>query len=79
MDDEEDIKRAIIIQKFWRAFSSRKLLHELREDEINFLGMKKDEINSDSLAVSEKQRNRMKLIQKTNQNSYIEDGPKIKD
>ena len=29
-DDEEDIKRAIIIQKFWRAFSSRKLLHELR-------------------------------------------------
>jgi hypothetical protein len=25
--DEEETKRATIIQKFWRAFSSRKLLH----------------------------------------------------
>ena len=41
--------------------------------------MKKEDINSQSLAVNEKQRNKMKLIQKTNQNSYIEDGPKIKE
>lgn len=78
VDDEQDIKRATIIQKFWRAFSSRKLLYELREDEIKFLGMKKEDVHSDSLAISEKQRNKMKLIQKTNQNSYVEDGPKIK-
>lgn len=78
VDDEEDIKRATVIQKFWRAFSSRKLLHELREDEIKFLGMRKEEVNAHSLAVCDKQRSRMKLVQQANQNSYVEDGPKVK-
>ena len=46
--NEED-KRTMLIQKYWRAFLARKELHKIRQEELKFLGIEKEPVSKSLL------------------------------
>lgn len=67
--NEED-QRTIVIQKFWRAFLARQQLSKMREEELKFLGIRKDPISKNLLEEAEKQRQHLRVVQRSRQETY---------
>ena len=63
-NNEED-QRTVVIQKFWRAFLARKELAKIREEEYKFLGIHRDPISKALLEEAEKQRQQLKVVQRS--------------
>ncbi len=54
-----------MVQKYWRAFLGRRQAHKMRDDEMKFLGIEKEKISKNLLEAVEKQRQKMKVLQKS--------------
>jgi hypothetical protein len=71
--DEDDSQKALVIQKYWRAFASRRIISEMRDEELKFLGMEKEPVRSSIQEIANKQRRRLKLLQIDHENGYKAD------
>ena len=68
----------IVIQKYWRAFLERKELAKIREEEYKFLGIHKDPISKSLLDEAEKQRQHLKVVQRSREEKYLSERDDIK-